>query len=125
MRRDFEGAVYWDELADRCGDISRAAGFQGAATFQGNMVCIYLLYVIPYIPVFYFNDLQICTVHVHALYIMLHREIRKGELRRHKNKEWQSYSDNSSGVGSGPSVAAMAAPLLAHRSHTHQRAMHA
>ena len=51
-------------------------------------------------------------------YVMLHRDIRKGELQRHKNKEWQSYSNNvlrivSSGVGSGPSVAAMAAPLLA------------
>ena len=29
MRRDFEGGVYWDEMADRCGDISRAAGFRG------------------------------------------------------------------------------------------------
>ena len=29
MWRDFEGSVYWDELADRCGDNSRAAGFQG------------------------------------------------------------------------------------------------
>ena len=35
MRRDFEGVVYWDELADRCGNISRAAGFRGAATFRG------------------------------------------------------------------------------------------
>ena len=39
MRRDFEGGVYWDELADRCGDISRAAGFRGAARFRGNTVC--------------------------------------------------------------------------------------
>ena len=38
MRRDFEGGVYWDELADKCGDISRAAGFRGAATFRGNTV---------------------------------------------------------------------------------------
>ena len=38
MRRDFEGGVYWDELADRCGDISRAAGFRGAARFRGNAV---------------------------------------------------------------------------------------
>ena len=38
MRRDFEGGVYWDELADRCGDISRAAGFRGAARFRGNTV---------------------------------------------------------------------------------------
>ena len=36
MRRDFEGGVYWDEMADRCGDISRAAGFRGAARFRGN-----------------------------------------------------------------------------------------
>ena len=39
MRRDFEGGVYWDELVDRCGDISRAAGFRGAARFRGNTVC--------------------------------------------------------------------------------------
>ena len=38
MRRDFEGGVYWDELADRCGEISRAAGFRGAARFRGNTV---------------------------------------------------------------------------------------
>ena len=40
MRRDFEGGVYWDEMADRCGDISRAAGFRGAARFRGNTVII-------------------------------------------------------------------------------------
>ena len=38
MRRDFEGGVYWDELADRCGEISRAAGFRGAVRFRGNTV---------------------------------------------------------------------------------------
>ena len=38
MRQDFEGGVYWDKLADRCGDISRAAGFRGAARFRGNTV---------------------------------------------------------------------------------------
>ena len=38
VRRDFEGSVYLDELADRCSDISRAAGFRGAATFRGNTV---------------------------------------------------------------------------------------
>ena len=32
-RRDFEGGVYWDELAEICGKISRAVGFQGAARF--------------------------------------------------------------------------------------------
>ena len=40
MRRDFEGGVYWDELADRCGEISRAAGFRGAARFRGNTVAM-------------------------------------------------------------------------------------
>ena len=40
MRRDFEGGVYWDKLAGRCGDISRAAGFRGAARFRGNTVCV-------------------------------------------------------------------------------------
>ena len=38
MRQDFEGGVYWDELAERCGDISRAAEFQGVARFRGNTV---------------------------------------------------------------------------------------
>ena len=28
MRWDFEGGVYWDELAEICGEISRAAGFR-------------------------------------------------------------------------------------------------
>ena len=40
MWRDFEGGVYWDELADRCSDISRAAGFRGAARFRGNTVVV-------------------------------------------------------------------------------------
>ena len=43
MRRDFEGGVYWDEMADRCGDISRAAGFRGAARFRGNTVATTLV----------------------------------------------------------------------------------
>ena len=38
MRRDFEGSVYWDELADRRDGISRAEGFQGVARFRGNTV---------------------------------------------------------------------------------------
>ena len=38
MRQDFEGGVYWDELADKCGDISRVAGFRGAVRFRGNTV---------------------------------------------------------------------------------------
>ena len=38
MQRDFEGGVCWDELAEICGDVSRAVGFQGAVRFQGNMV---------------------------------------------------------------------------------------
>ena len=29
MQRDFEGGVYWDELAKVCGDILKATGFQG------------------------------------------------------------------------------------------------
>ena len=33
MRQDFEGGVY-----EICGDISRAAGFRGAAKFRGNTV---------------------------------------------------------------------------------------
>ena len=33
MRQDFEGSIYWDELAEICGDVSSAAGFQGAARF--------------------------------------------------------------------------------------------
>ena len=38
MRRDFEGGVCWDKLADRCSDISRAAGSRGVARFRGNTV---------------------------------------------------------------------------------------
>ena len=37
----FEGSVYWGELAETCGDISRVAGVWGVATFQGNTVCRY------------------------------------------------------------------------------------
>ena len=33
MRQHFEASVYWDELAEICGKISRAAGFRGAARF--------------------------------------------------------------------------------------------
>ena len=36
MWRDFEGGIYWDELAEICGDISRAARFQGVARFRGK-----------------------------------------------------------------------------------------
>ena len=42
MWRDFEGGIYWDVLAEICGDISRAMGFRGAATFQGNTVDVIL-----------------------------------------------------------------------------------
>ena len=38
MQRDFEGGIYWDELAETCGDISRAVEFWGVARFRGNMV---------------------------------------------------------------------------------------
>ena len=38
MQRDFEGGIYWDELAEICGDISRVVGFRGVARFQGNTV---------------------------------------------------------------------------------------
>ena len=38
MQRDFEGGVYWDELAEICSEISRAVGFRGAARFRGNTV---------------------------------------------------------------------------------------
>ena len=29
MWRDFKGSIYWDELAETCGNILRASGFQG------------------------------------------------------------------------------------------------
>ena len=38
MQQDFEGNVYWEKFAETCGDISRAAGFRGAARFRGNTV---------------------------------------------------------------------------------------
>ena len=40
MRRDFEGSIYWDELAEIRSDISRAVGFWGTVRFRGNTVCI-------------------------------------------------------------------------------------
>ena len=38
MQQDFEGGIYWDELAETCGDISRAVGFWDVARFRGSMV---------------------------------------------------------------------------------------
>ena len=38
MRWDFEGGVYWDELAEICGEMSRVVGFRGVARFRGNVV---------------------------------------------------------------------------------------
>ena len=38
MWQHFKGGIYWDNLAETCSDISRAAGFWGAATFRGNTV---------------------------------------------------------------------------------------
>ena len=34
MWQDFKDGVYWNKLADRYGNISRVAGFQGAAIFK-------------------------------------------------------------------------------------------
>ena len=59
MRRDFEGGVYWVELADRCGDISRAAGFRGAARFRGNTVSLVCVLFDPAIPTSFFNFIQL------------------------------------------------------------------
>ena len=38
MRQDFEGGIYWDKLAEICGNISRIARFQVVARFRANMV---------------------------------------------------------------------------------------
>ena len=38
MQRDFEGVVYWNEVAEICGEISRVAGFRGVARFRRNTV---------------------------------------------------------------------------------------
>ena len=51
------------------------------------ILCIYLPYIIPYIPVFYFNDLQISTVHVHALYASYDAAIRYQERRATETQE--------------------------------------
>ena len=40
MRQDFKGGVCWDELAEICGNILRAAGFQGAVRFRGSMIFV-------------------------------------------------------------------------------------
>ena len=55
MWRDFEGGVYWDELADRCGDVLRAAGFRGAARFRGNTVCMFIYMYIVYTCIYCFS----------------------------------------------------------------------
>ena len=39
----FEGSVYWDELAEICGEILRVAGFRGVARFRGNTVYQHLM----------------------------------------------------------------------------------
>ena len=36
IRRDFEGGIFWDELTETCGDISKAAGCRGVARFWGK-----------------------------------------------------------------------------------------
>ena len=38
MWQDFKGGIYWDELTEICGEISRAAGFRSAARFRGSTV---------------------------------------------------------------------------------------
>ena len=42
MLRDSEGGGYWDGLAEIFGEISKAAGFRGAARFRGNTVFVLL-----------------------------------------------------------------------------------
>ena len=88
MRRDFEGGVYWNQPPYRCGEISRAAGFRGAARFRGNTVffwcgfqwfwptrcklapyeailhirihcaCYYYMYMYMYVGCWYWDDLS-------------------------------------------------------------------
>ena len=40
MWQDFEGGIYWDELAETCDDIFKGSGIQGVVRFQGNTVAI-------------------------------------------------------------------------------------
>ena len=46
MRRDFEGCVYWNELAGICSNILRVAGFRDAVRFQGNRYIHVHVYII-------------------------------------------------------------------------------
>ena len=55
MWQDFEGSVYWDELAEICSKISRAAGF------RGNMVYMYMYYVHCIIIQIYMYNVLCCT----------------------------------------------------------------
>ena len=34
MQRDFDGGVYWDNVAEKCSNISRAVEIQGVADFE-------------------------------------------------------------------------------------------
>ena len=53
----FEGGIYWDELAEICGDISRAAVFQGVVRFQGSTV-----HAAIEIPWFLFSQQPFCIM---------------------------------------------------------------
>ena len=41
MQRHFEGGVYWNQLAEIYGEMSRAVGFRGVVRFRGIMVLLY------------------------------------------------------------------------------------
>ena len=73
MRQHFEGGIYWDELAEICGEILRAAGFRGAARFRGNTVVFF------------------CTIHcsstapIYTQYVLANQTWHESCLRdRHK-----------------------------------------
>ena len=76
MWRDFEGGVYWDELADRCGDISRAVGFRGAARFRGNTVSLLVDNNIIVKRHFHAQVLHVCILLVYINYNNIVRVIK-------------------------------------------------
>ena len=70
MWQDFEGSIYWDELAETCSDISRAAGF------RGNTVC-----VVSYVAFFFFFATFSLMVLLARDYVMLAQCLPPTRLR--------------------------------------------
>ena len=69
MSEQFEGGIYWDELAERCCNISRVAGFRGAA---GNTVSDHYFVTVHLVSsmdgIWWSSSIHICSVHYTCSY---------------------------------------------------------